>query len=94
MFFFVKILTNRKLSKDFFFLQICKFMFRLCLGGRGLTDLLGEDYYDYYDDYGSGLLSRIRNAVRLVNILHLVLIVNKSKKYLLWIFSLSKIIFT
>jgi len=35
-------------------------------GGRGLTDLLGGDYYDYdYDDYGSGLLSRIRNAIRL-----------------------------
>ena len=57
------------MSKDFFFFTNLQFYDCLCLGGRGLTDLLGEDYYDYYDDYGSGLLSRIRNAVRLVYML-------------------------
>ena len=40
-----------------------------CTGVRGrvpdITELLGDDYYDYYDDYsGSGLLARIKNAVR------------------------------
>ena len=37
--------------------------------GRDITDLLGEDYYDYYEDYatGSGLLARIRTAIRWVS---------------------------